>query len=132
MARFPPSDRPNDEANKLEISCLTSVSNQVELMAIFPVKPASVRRARLSPLGIGIAFLVSSVGRRQIIFLFTTFCLVLLLFGWTGVWLCCSRLNADGNLTSSCRHQKHNQNTIMPTCTCIPWSFHVEMLQFSL
>ena len=77
--KISPSFNPKVAANRLLTSLMTSASFQVELMAILPVKPASVSLARLSPLGIGIALLGLGAFSKQTMFLFTIFCLVLAL-----------------------------------------------------
>ena len=74
---------------------------QQEFIAIFPVRPASVRRARVSPRGIAIGLFVSSTLSRQIIFLLEMFC-----FGKADLRLLGGgaaddppfRRNAEGNL----------------------------------
>ena len=55
-------------------SHFTATAFQQEFIAIFPVRPASVRRARVSPRGIAIGLFVSSTLSRQIIFLLEMFC----------------------------------------------------------
>ena len=52
----------------------TAIAFQQEFIAIFPVRPASVRQAGVSPRGIAIGLLVSSTLSRQIIFLLDIFC----------------------------------------------------------
>ena len=60
----------------LLISRCTSKAFQVELMAIFPVNPASVKRALVSPRGMAMSLVMSSAGGRQ-----TTFLVWTLVFG---------------------------------------------------
>ena len=65
---------PNEDANMLLTSHFTATAFQQEFIAIFPVWPASVRQARVSPRGIAIDLFVSSTLSRQIIFLLEMFC----------------------------------------------------------